>query len=277
MDVGVRKAAPCDRLAIETLCRKARYALPRLWWWEEHLADDLFVVVERGGVVVGALLAWPDESPVAWVRLAAVDDSLGVGEWLSLTLADVIDGLRRRMTRRLAWLDYGGWAGPYLKASNFNPRTDVVTLTKFDRVLPRLSTGDVCLRCASGMDVSAVVAVDRAAFTPHWWRSESTIRRRITELSHLVVAEVAGKVIGYAEGTLRLPVAHLNRLAVRPAYQGHGVGALLLRDALRTFWQRGAGRVTLNTQTDNRSSLRLYRRFGFEPIGDRVTAWELQL
>jgi ribosomal-protein-alanine N-acetyltransferase len=264
-------------LAIETLCRKARYALPRLWWWEEHLADDLFVVVERDEAVVGALFAWPDESPVAWVRLAAVDDSLGVGEWLSLTLDAVIDGLRRRVTRKLAWLDYGGWAGPYLRSSNFNPRTDVVTLTKFDRVLPRVSAVDVCLRSASGMDISEIVAIDRAAFTPHWWHSESTIRRRITELSYFVVAEAAGKVIGYAEGALRSPVAHLNRLAVRPAYQGYGVGALLLLDSLCAFWRRGAGRITLNTQVDNRSSLRLYRRFGFEPIGDRVTAWELQL
>ena len=43
--------------------------MPKLWWWEEYLAEDLFVVVEQIGVVVGALFAWADDSPVAWVRV----------------------------------------------------------------------------------------------------------------------------------------------------------------------------------------------------------------
>jgi RimJ/RimL family protein N-acetyltransferase len=51
----------------------------------------------------------------------------------------------------------------------------------------------------------------------------------------------------------------------------------LLRDALRAFWRRGARQVTLNTQVDNHRSRRLYRRFGFEPTGDVVTAWELRI
>jgi ribosomal-protein-alanine N-acetyltransferase len=72
-------------------------------------------------------------------------------------------------------------------------------------------------------------------------------------------------------------VAHLNRIAVHPAHQGRGVGALLLHDALRALWKLGAERVSLNTQTDNYYSQRLYRRFGFEPIGDSVTVWEREL
>jgi RimJ/RimL family protein N-acetyltransferase len=52
---------------------------------------------------------------------------------------------------------------------------------------------------------------------------------------------------------------------------------LLLDNALRAFWQSGAERVTLNTQTGNRSSRRLYQRFGFEPTGDLMRVWELPL
>jgi ribosomal-protein-alanine N-acetyltransferase len=129
----------------------------------------------------------------------------------------------------------------------------------------------------SDTDIPTAVAVDRAAFTPHWWYGEGTLRRRAAEAAHFAVAELAGEVVGYVEGELRRPAAHLNRIAVRPTYQGRGVGAALLDGALRALWQRGAEYVTLNTQSDNRYSQRLYRRFGFEATGDLATVWELRL
>jgi ribosomal-protein-alanine N-acetyltransferase len=91
------------------------------------------------------------------------------------------------------------------------------------------------------------------------------------------VGEVIEGVVGYIEGEALQPLAHINRIGVHPRYQGRGVGALLLHDALDVFWRLGAGRVTLNTQSDNDSSQRLYRRFGFKPTGDVVKAWELEL
>jgi len=226
---------------------------------------------------VGALFAWPDESPVAWVRLAALDGALDVGEWLNLALPPVLDGLHRRGTQELAWMDYSGWARPYLRARGFKYLAEVTTLAKSDHALPARGAGDARLRPASNADIPAAVAVDRAAFTPHWWHSEATMLRMTATSSHFAVAEVAGEVVGYAEGQLRLPAAHLNRIAVHPAYQGCGIGALLLRDALCAFWRQGAERLTLNTQTNNRCSQRLYHRFGFEPTGEITTAWRLQL
>jgi len=277
MSMEVRRAHPGDLPAIEALNRRARRVLPRLWWWDEYLTDDLFIVIELEGLIVGALFAWPDESPVAWVRLATLDDALDVDEWLNLALPAVLDGLRRREVRELAWMDYGGWAGPYLRVRGCKRLTEVVTLVKFDRALPGAQATDACLRPASDADIHAILAVDRAAFTPHWWHSEATLRRRAATSSHFVVAERAGEVVGYAEGEWHFPTAHFNRIAVHPAHQGHRIGALLLRDVLLAFWQRGADEVTLNTQADNRSSQRLYRRFGFEPAGDCTTVWKLRI
>ncbi len=277
MGMEVRRARPGDWLAIEALNQRARRTLPRLWWWEKYLTDDLFIIIEREGILVGALFAWPDESPVAWIRLAALDDALDVGEWLDLVLPSVLDRLRCRGMHKVAWMDYRGWVGSHLRARGFRPLAEVVTLVKSDCTLPDTSAADTRLRLASDADIPAVVAVDRAAFTPHWWRSETTVHRRTAASSHFVVAKVAGEVVGYAEGELRFPAAHLNRIAVHPAHQGRSIGALLLHDALRAFWRRGAERVTLNTQTDNCCSQRLYRRFGFEPTGHFMTAWESQL
>jgi len=221
--IKVRRACPNDWGAIQALSQRACCRLPHLWWWEEHLTDDLFVVVERAGVVLGALFAWPDDSPVAWVRLAALDNTLDVEQWLDLTLCSILERLRHREVRKLAWMDYGGWAGPHLGAHGFKRLAEVRTLVKFDRVLPAVRGVDVHLRPASDADVPAVVAVDRAALAAHWWYSETTLRRRAAVSSYFAVAEVEGAVVGYAEGVLPLTTAHINRIAVHPAHQGQTV------------------------------------------------------
>jgi ribosomal protein S18 acetylase RimI-like enzyme len=264
-------------MAVEALCNEARYKLPRIWQWEEYLVAEPFVIVERGGFVAGAIFAWPDESPVAWVRMAALNGATSIDDWLDAALPPVLAGLRRSGTAALAWMDYGGWAGPFLRKRGFRPLTDVMTMAKFDRQIPYTDPTHTHLRPASDADIPAVVAVDRVAFTPHWWHSENTVRRRAAAAAHFAVAESAGQVVGYAEGELRLPIAHLNRIAVHPAHHGCGIGAALLRDALCAFWRQGAEHVSLNTQSDNQESQRLYRRFGFEMTGDFATVWELQL
>jgi ribosomal-protein-alanine N-acetyltransferase len=273
----VRQVCPDDWLAIETLHSRAHRALPQMWPWEEHLAYEAFVVAEHNRNMVGALFAYPDESPVAWVRVAALEDELDINAWLGQSLPAMVDGLRPSGSRVLAWMDYGDWAGTHLQAHGFEPLTDVVTYSKFDQSLPPLDVTDVRMVPASDRDIPAIVAIDRAAFAPYWWQSEDTVRRRAAASAHFHVARVGEELVGYAEGELRLPIAHLNRIAVIPSYQGRGIGAALLRGALRGFWKQRAEWVTLNTQAHNRSSQRLYHRFGFEATGDSVAVWELRI
>jgi GNAT superfamily N-acetyltransferase len=234
-------------------------------------------VVERNGSITGVLFAWPDQSPVAWTRLAAVDNGLDADEWLDLSLPPILNSLRHHGSQVLAWMDYQGWAEPHLTTRGFGRLTEVINLVKLDRTLPRADAPGVYLRPAADADIPAVVAVDRAAFTPHWWHSEETLYRRAARSPHFVVAEIEGQVIGYVEGETRLPLAHLNRIAVHPAHQGRGVGRTLLNSTLRAFWRIGAERITLNTQADNMHSQQLYRHFGFKPTGDTVTVWEFHL
>ena len=272
----VRNAHPGDQISIDDLILRTSRASPRLWEWEKYLFADSFIVAECKQTIIGAFLVWPDESPVAWVRLVALDDDRDVDEWLDLTLPLALDGLRHRGTRALAWMDYRSWAAPYLKVRGFKRLVEVITLRKLDRSLPDTdaSKSDVDIHIASETDVPAIVTVERAAFTPYWQCSETTMRRRMTAAYRFIVAKAAGSVIGYAEGSLNLPVAHLNRIAVHPAHQGSSIGALLLEDMLRGFWRSEAERITLNTQANNHFARRLYRRFGFRPAGDSVTAWE---
>lgn len=269
----VRKTRPQDWPAIEALINRARFTSPTLWPWVAHLTDEGFVVVEVEARIEGALLAVADESPVAWVRLAAVSHDLDVGQWLDISLPPILSHLRAQDVRELAWMDRGGWARPFLEARGFSLLTEVITLTKADRAVPEIDTPPITLRPASNHDFEAIAAIDRRAFRPHWWRSDASMRRRATTASRFTVAECGDEVVGYAEREVHLPAAHLNRIAVEPEYQGRGIGASLLKRVLISLWQQGTEIISLNTQRSNRRSRRLYTRFGFEPTGDSVTVW----
>ena len=273
----VREAHPYDWRAIEALTRRTRFTSPALWQWEAHLTDQGFLVMEIEGRVEGALLATVDESPVAWVRLAAVGDHLDVGQWMDLSLPPIISHLRTLEVRELAWMDHGEWAWRSLERRGFQPRAEVITLRKTDHAVPTVDPPPIALRPASDADFAAIAAIDRRAFAPAWWRSEDSLRRRAAMASRFTVAERGDDVIGYAERELHPPAAHLNRIAVEPDHQGRNVGAFLLERALVSMWQRGAETVSLNTQRSNRRSRRLYESFGFEATGHCVTVWMLQL
>ncbi|HEC34835.1 MAG TPA: GNAT family N-acetyltransferase, partial [Chloroflexi bacterium] len=110
--------------------------------------------------------------------------------------------------------------------------------------------------------------------SPPWWLSSTTLKRLQRESACFLVAERAGRCVGYVEARVVETGAHIGRLVVAPRAQGQGSGGLLLAGALSRLWKLGIEWVTLNTQEDNHASRRLYTRFGFRPIGLRAVAWE---
>jgi predicted GNAT family N-acyltransferase len=86
------------------------------------------------------------------------------------------------------------------------------------------------------------------------------------EAVHLVAVEDDAVI-----GTCRLLMepggtARFGRLCVRASARGTGVGALLLAEAEREARAAGARRIGMHAQTD---ALKLYRRAGFRPYGER--------
>jgi ribosomal protein S18 acetylase RimI-like enzyme len=55
----------------------------------------------------------------------------------------------------------------------------------------------------------------------------------------------------------------VQRLAVHPDAQRHGIGRALLLDGLHWMRRRGVRRAVVNTQLGNDAALNLYRTIGF--------------
>jgi ribosomal protein S18 acetylase RimI-like enzyme len=60
---------------------------------------------------------------------------------------------------------------------------------------------------------------------------------------------------------------HLHHLGILPAYQGKGLAKLLLKDSLRHIREKGY-QVKLEVQTNNYKAINLYRKAGFEHLGN---------
>ncbi len=270
----IRPAGPADEAAIRRLLARSARPSVRSGGWEEHLGAETFLLALADGVPVGALLALPDDGPVAWVRLGVLAPEIPAGLWLDATLPPLEPPLRALNARALAWTDVGGWLGEALRARGFRPLARLVTLKKDDRRLPPMPPDTPCaVRPARAEDIPALARRDHEAFPPPWWFSAATLERIRREALCFLVAERDGLLIGYAEARPADHGAHIGRLAVAPSFQRQGVGGFLLRTALSRLWEQGIQEVTLNTQEDNVASRRLYERFGFRPFGPRIVAW----
>ncbi|MBC7227458.1 MAG: GNAT family N-acetyltransferase [Thermoflexales bacterium] len=270
----IRPAVPADEATIRRLLARSARPCVRSWWWEDSLGAETFLLALADGYPVGALLALPDDGPVAWVRLGVLAPEIPAGLWLDAVLPRLELPLRALGARALAWTDVGGWTGEALRARGFSPLARLVTLAKDDRSLPRMPPDIPCtVRPARAEDIPALARLDHDAFPPPWWFSAATLERIRQEAACFLVAERDGLLIGYTEARPADHGAHIGRLAVAPPFQRQGVGSLLLRTTLSQLWKQGVGEVTLNTQEDNIASRRLYERFGFRPVGPRIIAW----
>jgi len=87
----------------------------------------------------------------------------------------------------------------------------------------------------------------------------------------VLVAEVAGQILGYSYATLegfnymalRGPAGVLQDVIVDPEHRGRGLGRLLVEAALAFLRSRGAPRVVLSTAERNEPAQRLFASLGF--------------
>ncbi|HYA65710.1 MAG TPA: ribosomal protein S18-alanine N-acetyltransferase [Burkholderiaceae bacterium] len=84
-----------------------------------------------------------------------------------------------------------------------------------------------------------------------------------------LVSGTDDSIIAYAVAMLAVEEAHLLNLAVDPQLQRRGYGWKMLDWMARTMREYGARSLLLEVRPSNTEALRLYRQYGFEPIGIR--------
>jgi ribosomal protein S18 acetylase RimI-like enzyme len=126
-----------------------------------------------------------------------------------------------------------------------------------------------------------VLQLDAAAFTGFWRLGPIGLRDALeaTPARQFRAARSAsdGRITGYAITGLAAPHGFLQRIATDPTAVRSGIGRGLVLDAFRYLWPRGATRVLVNTQLDNKPALALYDACGFELLPHGLTVMERAL
>ncbi len=138
-------------------------------------------------------------------------------------------------------------------------------------------------------DVPQVMAIERKAFTLPWsdytYRHEllenrnahyfvarrlnSSVLSKSTWLMRLFKTEAKAPIVGYGGFWIILDEAHISTIASDEQWRGHGIGELMLLAMIERGIELGAREVTLEVRVTNRVAQSLYRKYGFEVVGQR--------
>jgi ribosomal-protein-alanine N-acetyltransferase len=275
-DIRIRSAVFTDQRQLARLIQYSPHVHRHLDWRNplDWVGTWPFLIAEEGGKPVAAFACPPDPPGVAWLRLFADSDQTPLDEaWQVLW-----EAARPQLAGQgavVAAIVLQPWMRKLLVESGFSNHQNIVML---ERDLPAAGPVElpegVWLRTMLPSDLPVVAEVDAAAFDPVWQNSLPALNRAFPQAVLATVAETAQGVIGYQISTRNPFGCHLARLAVRPGSQRHGVGRALVVDLIDQLTQRGISRITVNTQSDNRTSLALYTRLGFEETGEQYPVYE---
>jgi len=123
-------------------------------------------------------------------------------------------------------------------------------------------------------DIADLLAIDTVAFPPFWRFNRGALEEAISATSRsttLVILGSSGEPIAYAIVGFGSAIAYLQRVAVHPEWQGHGMGRSLIRVVSRKARSSGARVLLLNTQLDNDSAMSLYEDEGFVTLPEPLT------
>ncbi len=254
---------------------------------EQWLSDPaLCCRVLRGedsqvSLLMGATINRLEEVPgrrVAWLRFLLPDQNDEDNRLLDSLWEALRADLIAKGVRQLGTLLLQSWVTNLIARWGFAPAYSVVTLRRLGGPLPAEPEPPYVIReVTHEADLDVAAAIDAQAFEPLWQYNRATLRIAMSQAATFSLLERDGEALGYQLSTVHGDAGHLARLAVLPTEQGKGLGKLLVGSMLRFMLRRGINTVTVNTQSDNARSQRLYRRLGFEHIGEGVPVWTLDL
>lgn len=272
----VRPAVPEDQHQIANLMFFESHVHRHLDWHAplEWLGSPYYWVIEENGRIVAAL-ACPQSPPgIAWVRLFTHARQLSLDDAWTVLWKIAQKKIGQQGGAKVALIAMQGWLSELLIRNNFVRDLDIIMLEWKDAMPPENPPLDgVRIRIMEPYDLPIVADLDEAAFSPLWQNPLEALEKALPQATSATVVEDTRGLIGYQISTANPFGAHLARLAVRPDAQRRGLGSMIVTDLIQRLSKKGVARLTVNTQSDNHSSLALYRKMGFLQTGEKFPVY----
>jgi [ribosomal protein S18]-alanine N-acetyltransferase len=123
------------------------------------------------------------------------------------------------------------------------------------------------LRPMQVSDLDSVMAVEVSSYAFPW--SRGNFQDSLLSGYHARVARAQGSLRGYFVAMPGVQEMHLLNVTVAPEWQGQGLGAAMLESLQADCRHQGLCTLWLEVRQSNEAAQRLYRRLGFEAVGQR--------
>lgn len=243
----------------------------------EWLGAPFYWALEEGRQITAALACPIEVEGIAWLRLFVYAERWSPEDAWTLLWQTARQTIGELGGGTVAAIAMQPWFQKLLAGSNFENRQQIVMLEWQHRPWLSSQPDGVRVRRMTEADLPAVAQTDHASFDQLWHNSFETLQRAYSQALYATVAESKEEVIGYQLSTGHGQRAHLARLAVHPAMQGHGVGRGLLSDLFSFLKRNGISRLSVNTQSDNKVSLNLYKNMGFNRTGEEYPVYTFEV
>ena len=120
------------------------------------------------------------------------------------------------------------------------------------------------VRSYTPKDFRDILKIEKEAFSP-----QNPAYDLFIYLSHstdLLVADIGGNVVGYISVMDMNDSSKVISFAVKKEFQGHGVGSMLMDEAIRRCIGRGKKLIMLEVRVSNERAQKLYKKKGFKVI-----------
>jgi ribosomal-protein-alanine N-acetyltransferase len=133
---------------------------------------------------------------------------------------------------------------------------------------------DFVIRKATESDVKPLADMDKICFNLPW--SEASFFEEIVnnKVAKYFVAEVSGKMVGYAGLWVVLDEGHITNIAVHPEFRRKGIAKALICKMMSAAEDAGATVFTLEVRALNKSAIALYEQFNFKIVGLRKNYYQ---
>lgn len=274
---SIRQANSSDQKHLANLIHFGTLVHRHLDWRPplEWIGHDPFLVVEEDGRLIAALACPPDPESVVWIRLFVSYDEENLVESWNQLWSHALEMLSPSPDLHVAAIPLQNWFQRLLQGSQFQRTTDVVMLIwDHGRIPPEQTSPSISIRPMNLDDLPQVELLDKIAFGTLWHNSRTSLEYAFKQAAFATLAELNNEIVAYQISTSMQMGGHLARLATHPLYQRQGIGYTILRDLMKQFKQRGAMRITVNTQEDNLASIALYESAGFSRTGETFPVYQ---
>jgi ribosomal-protein-alanine N-acetyltransferase len=108
---------------------------------------------------------------------------------------------------------------------------------------------------------------------------EQTFREALhaTHRARIFISHNDGELTGFVIAGVTDSYGFIQRLAVHPDFQRHGVAGSLVQNSLSWIHSRGCRSTVVNTEVSNDAALSIYKRNGFVSLDYNLLVMERQL